>query len=229
MSYSSSSVGTTSPRGAALWLFGSVLALGLLASSGDRSVFSASGGNAGVDPLEILNLAVRPNAIFVLDSSGSMGETTAGVGGLADDDPDSKIATAKAVIRNVISANQSRVSFQFGQYDQGASTISVTTQTAQASGSSRFQYTAKNPTFATEPHVQLRLFEVPAGSNWTITFANGTTSYTTTALPARVYTGTELAQQIATLMNAQDSSGYAGSFSDPANANNPVFTFTRSS
>lgn len=244
MSYSSSSVGTTSPRGAAAWLFGSVLVLGLFAS-GDRSVFSAAAANAGIDPLEILNLAVRPNAIFVLDSSGSMGETVAGVGGLADDDPDTKIAVAKNVIRNVISANQSKVSFQFGQYEQGASYIAtfndlngngvhdagepLNTQTSQSAGNTRFQYTAKNPTFATEPHIQLRLFEVPAGSNWTITFANGNTSYTTSSLPARVYTGTELAQQIATLMNAQDNSGYAGSFSDPATATNPVFTFTRSS
>ncbi len=92
--------------------------LGLVAS-GDRSVWSASGGNLGIDPLEILNLAVRANAIFVLDSSGSMGETAAGTGGLADDDPDTKIAIAKKVIRDIISVNQTKVSFQFGQYDQG--------------------------------------------------------------------------------------------------------------
>ena len=52
-------------RLAASWLPGLALILGLVAS-GDRSVWSAGPGNAGIDPLEILNLAVRPNAIFVL-------------------------------------------------------------------------------------------------------------------------------------------------------------------
>ena len=70
---------------AATWLLAGALALGLLVS-GDKAVWSAGPGNAGVDPLEILNLAVRPNAIFVLDSSGSMGETPSGIGGLADDE-----------------------------------------------------------------------------------------------------------------------------------------------
>ena len=61
-------------RASGSWLLGLALAFGLL-SAGDRSVWSAAPGNSGVDPLEILNLSVRPNAIFVLDSSGSTGTT----------------------------------------------------------------------------------------------------------------------------------------------------------
>ncbi len=236
---------SSSPRAFASWLLGAALVFGLLAS-GDKSVWSAGAGNSGIDPLEILNLAVRANAIVVLDSSGSMGETASGVGGLADDDPDSKIGSAKIVLKNVISANQTKVSFSFGIYDQQATYTArftdingngvhnvgepLTTQVSQSTGNTRFQYTAKNATFpTTEPAVQLRLFEVPVGSNWTIAFANGVTNYTTAPLPARVYTGTELAQQMAALMNAQDASGYGGSFSDPAIPGAPVFTFTRSS
>ena len=211
-------------------------AFGLFAV-GDRSVWSAGAGNGGVDPLEILNLAVRPNAIFVLDSSGSMGETVTGVGGLADDDPAAKIAIAKKVIRDVVAANQTRVSFQFGTYNQPATTIAripippsvvpLAPQTTQSTGSSKFQYTATNPAFTTEPAVQLRLFEVPAGSNWTVTFKNGATQYVTTSLPTGTYTGTEFAQLIAGLMNAQDNSGYVGTFTDPAISANPTFSFAR--
>ena len=35
---------------------------------------TASAANSGIDPYEILDLQIRPNAIIVLDSSGSMRE-----------------------------------------------------------------------------------------------------------------------------------------------------------
>jgi hypothetical protein len=108
--------------GSAVLLGGLVLAL-----TGDRGVYTAVPG--GIDPLEVLNLAVRPNALIVLDSSGSMREmsdadysggtpTTPADGEVAGDDQTSKMAQAKAALRTVVQANESKVSFQFGRYVQ---------------------------------------------------------------------------------------------------------------
>ena len=92
--------------------------------TGDRGVTAVP---SGIDPLEVLNLQVRANAIVVLDSSGSMREMTDGPGAtspvageVAGDDPTSKLAQAKTVLRSVIQANESKVSFQFGRYQQDA-------------------------------------------------------------------------------------------------------------
>ena len=49
-----------------------VLGALILCCTGDRGVYTAVPG--GIDPLEVLNLFVRPNALVVLDSSGSMRE-----------------------------------------------------------------------------------------------------------------------------------------------------------
>lgn len=207
-----------------------VLLAGALAVSlslnGDHSVWSASPGNSGVDPLEILNLSIRPNAILVLDSSGSMGETLTG-SALGADHPDAKLAVAKSVINSVVAANQTKVSFQFGQYDQPATSISNDVETDRLQNTPRFEYTVANPTFTAEPNVELRLFEVPAGSAWTVQFTNDSTTYTTASLTPGVYTGTELAQHIATLMNAEHAASYVGTFSDPVATVAPVFTFSR--
>ncbi len=138
-----------------------------LSLNGDHSVWSAAPGNTGVDPLEILNLSIRPNAILVLDSSGSMGETLTG-DSLGADHPDAKLAIAKTVINSVVAANQTKVSFQFGQYDQPATSVSNDVETDRLQNTPRFEYTVANPTFSAEPAVELRLFEVPTGSSWTV-------------------------------------------------------------
>jgi hypothetical protein len=98
----------------------------------------------GQDPLEILNLQVRANAIILLDSSGSMRELpdadySGGVtspsldnGELAGDDPRSKMAQAKQVLRQVIQANETKVSFQFGRYTQAAGSYGPETPNGDA-------------------------------------------------------------------------------------------------
>ena len=98
-----------------------------LVSLGDRALTQTPPG--GQDPLEVLNLQVRANAIIVLDSSGSMREMpdanladgspdTPVEGEVAGDDPTSKLLQAKDVLRQVILANETKVSFQFGRYVQ---------------------------------------------------------------------------------------------------------------
>ena len=49
----------------------------VLLMAGDHAQ-TASANNSGIDPFEILDLQIRPNAIIVLDSSGSMNETADG-------------------------------------------------------------------------------------------------------------------------------------------------------
>jgi hypothetical protein len=103
--------------------------------AGDRGARSAV--PTGIDPLEVLNLQVRANAIIVLDSSGSMRERPDGVDGaggnavdgllstpiegeLVGDDQNAKMFTAKQVLKQIVIDNQTKVSFQFGQYVQSA-------------------------------------------------------------------------------------------------------------
>ena len=90
----------------------------------------------GQDPLEVLELKVRPNIIVVLDTSGSMTnnapETTNTRSG---DHPRSKLYQAKRVLRQVIQNNQDIVSFQYGTYTQNS--ISFNNQGA---GANRFHY-----------------------------------------------------------------------------------------
>jgi hypothetical protein len=87
----------------------------LLVVMGDR------GGavvDRGIDPLEVLNLEVKPNVIVVLDSSGSMQETVGGTGLNSGDHPRSKMFQAKQVLKTVVNDNQDKVTFLFGQYTQ---------------------------------------------------------------------------------------------------------------
>jgi len=104
------------------------LGIALIANLGDRAL-SASAANGGIDPLEVLNLQIRNNAIILLDSSGSMRDATDYSGfsasGFADgesagDSPRSKMYNAKQAITKIIKDNETKVSFQFGRYEQSA-------------------------------------------------------------------------------------------------------------
>jgi len=88
----------------------------VLLMAGDHAM-TATAANSGTDPFEILDLQIRPNAIIVLDSSGSMREEATGTYSLSGDDPNSKLATAKRVLKNVVANNKDKISFQFGEYE----------------------------------------------------------------------------------------------------------------
>src|SRR5690242_15191229 len=89
-------------------------ALGLLlAIGGDRAAAVAT---RGIDPLDVLNLQVKPNVIVVLDSSGSMQETTEASDRRSGDHPRSKMYLAKQVLKQVIGNNADHVTFLMGQY-----------------------------------------------------------------------------------------------------------------
>ena len=93
---------------------------------GDRPV-RALPPNVGIDPLEVLDLQVKPNVLIILDSSGSMTETPYNTpvlsGQIAGDFPRSKMFQAKDVLNQVIAANVDSASFLLAQYNQTASRL----------------------------------------------------------------------------------------------------------
>jgi hypothetical protein len=116
-----------------------VLALSL---SGDRT--SAAGVPAtvyGQDPLEVLELKVRPNVIVVLDSSTSMSQVVdaAATDTNSGDHPRSKLWQGKQVLKQIVQNNQDKVSFQLGTYTQFG--VTFNNQAASTTGN-RFQYVA---------------------------------------------------------------------------------------
>jgi hypothetical protein len=122
-----------------------VLALSL---SGDRT--SAAGVPAtvyGQDPLEVLELKVRPNVIVVLDTSGSMtNDVPEDFNTRSGDHPRSKLWQGKQVLKQIVQNNQDKVSFQFGTYTQNG--FSFNNQSASTTGN-RFQYVTSTASAAT--------------------------------------------------------------------------------
>jgi hypothetical protein len=94
------------------------LAAGLLAAlAGDHVRGQGAGVSEGIDPLDVLDLQVKPNVFIALDSSGSMNETVFG-NTMRGDHPGSKMFQAKQVLTDVIRDNETKASFMFGQYTQ---------------------------------------------------------------------------------------------------------------
>src|SRR5262249_53935892 len=103
-----------------------MLAAGLLAVlAGDHTRGQSAGISEGIDPLDVLDLQVKPNVFIVLDSSGSMNETVFG-NGMRGDHPYSKMFQAKQVLTDVIRDNEQKAAFMFGQYTQTANNFNNT-------------------------------------------------------------------------------------------------------
>lgn len=143
-------------RGLRRWVaWGATIALALvLAGDGGRAATVST--IYGQDPLEVLELKVRPNVIIVLDSSGSMKWGTTAPSGpsnnfyppQAGDHPRSKTYQAKQVLKQIVSDNKDKVSFMFGQYTQSSVIVmgnrnAATSTAANLAGSmaNRFVYT----------------------------------------------------------------------------------------
>jgi len=76
---------------------------------GDRAMTASA--VQGIDPLEILNLQVKPNVLFVLDTSSAMGFNPEGTVYLGGDDHSSRLYQVKQALREVIAANDGRANF----------------------------------------------------------------------------------------------------------------------
>ncbi|PYQ04473.1 MAG: hypothetical protein DMF82_10570 [Acidobacteria bacterium] len=94
------------------------LAIGLaILLIGDRSARAIT-VNPGIDPLSILDLQVKPNVLFIIDTSGSMKwPTDTDNFSVGDDDPSSRIYQAKQAVDTVIQANASKMNFGLATYN----------------------------------------------------------------------------------------------------------------
>jgi hypothetical protein len=134
-----------SARGRRRWTTLASAAVLALVFGGDRARTQTASPIQGIDPLEILNLQVKPNVIIVLDSSGSMQETLDALDTRSGDTGVSKMHLAKTVLDTVIRANDTKASFMFGQYTQANSDVLKSFQQLTGNGG-RFTYGAPGAT-----------------------------------------------------------------------------------
>src|SRR5882762_4075698 len=98
------------------------LTLGLVISLafllvGDRGARAIT-VNPGIDPLAILDLQVKPNVLFIIDTSGSMKwPTDTDNFSLGDDDPGSRAYQAKQAVNAVVQANAAKMNFGLATYN----------------------------------------------------------------------------------------------------------------
>ena len=85
----------------------------------------------GIDPLEMLNLQVKPNVIVALDTSGSMEDTPYVASSYGGDHKRSKMWQAKQVLKDVFQDNQDKASFMFGVYRYSSAANPVKNMTLQ--------------------------------------------------------------------------------------------------
>jgi len=78
--------------------------------SGDRGARSANLVQ-GIDPLEILDLQVKLNVLFVVDTSNAMGLNPEGTLRVGGDDPKSRLYATKQALRELIAENDGTANF----------------------------------------------------------------------------------------------------------------------
>ena len=132
------------PRGRRALLVAGVL---IFVLAGDRGFTAIS---LGIDPLEVLDLQVKPNVFVVLDTSGSMEDLTDdSASNYGGDHIRSKMWQAKQVLKAVFQANQDKASFMFGVYrfSSAARIPAATWAVGNVSGTGapdRFVYSAQS-------------------------------------------------------------------------------------
>jgi hypothetical protein len=125
-------------RTGALLLAGALL----FALAGDRGITATA---QGIDPLEVLNLQVKPNVIVALDTSGSMTSTPYVTSSYGGDHQRSKLWQAKQVLKAVFQANQDKASFMFGTYRYTSDANPVANMTLRVNAApNRFVYSTQS-------------------------------------------------------------------------------------
>jgi hypothetical protein len=133
-------------RTGALLLAGALL----FVLAGDRGITATA---QGIDPLEVLNLQVKPNVIVAIDTSGSMEDTPYVATNYGGDHPRSKLWLAKQVLKSVFQANQDKAAFMFGVYRYSSDANPVTNMTVTANATpNRFVYAAQSWAAGTFPN-----------------------------------------------------------------------------
>jgi hypothetical protein len=208
-------------------------AAGVLLSAGFLFVLVGDRGMTatplGIDPLEVLNLQIKPNVIIVLDTSGSMNDSV-GNNTLGADHPDSKTGGAKLVMRQALVNNETKVNMMFGTYTNTGSNFARTTVQASNNNQDHFSYWSDSGRFpsmagAVAPNIQLTANQTYAfqiignGAAPNARTNNNLLYFTETAAPNAVCTATiptrfyqsggDLATAMAAAMNAATCTGSA--------------------
>ena len=141
----------------AAWGAALILAFALVGDRGRAATVPAP--VYGQDPLEVLELKVRPNVMIVLDTSGSMKWGVKAPSSpsnnyyppMGGDHPRSKVWQARNVLNQIVQDNQDQVSFLFAQYEQTNANIVMQNRTASTSATqdaNRFMYSTYSCTGA---------------------------------------------------------------------------------
>jgi hypothetical protein len=143
---------------------GVALAVGsLFVLVGDRGMTATP---QGIDPLEVLNLQIKPNVLIVLDTSGSMNQSLGNLE-LGADHPRSKMGSAKRVLRGALLTNESKVNMMFGSYTNSGSTFRRNSVQANSTAQDHFSYFTTDADFpsmagSTAPNIELTALQVYA-------------------------------------------------------------------
>jgi hypothetical protein len=122
----------------------------LFVLAGDRGITATA---QGIDPLEVLNLQIKPNVIVALDTSGSMEDTPYVGNPYGGDHQRSKMWLAKQVLKSVFQANQDKAAFMFGVYRFSSAANPVKNMTQVVNGTpNRFVYSAQSWEAGTYPN-----------------------------------------------------------------------------
>jgi hypothetical protein len=125
-------------RTATLLLAGALL----FVLAGDRGITATP---QGIDPLEVLNLQVKPNVIVALDTSGSMERTPYVSTSMGGDHQRAKLYLAKQVLKAVFQANQDKAAFMFGTYRYSSNANPVANMVLSVNAApNRFTYSAQS-------------------------------------------------------------------------------------
>ena len=122
----------------------------LFVLAGDRGI---TANPQGIDPLEVLNLQIKPNVIVALDTSGSMEDTPYVGNNYGGDHQRSKMWLAKQVLKAVFQANQDKAAFMFGVYRFSSAANPVSNMTLRVNAApNRFVYSAQSWAAGTFPN-----------------------------------------------------------------------------
>jgi hypothetical protein len=211
---------------------------------GDRAMTATP---LGIDPLEVLNLQIKPNVLIVLDTSGSMNDSV-GNNTLGGDHPDSKIGSAKLVMRQALVNNESKVNMMFGTYTNDGSNFARTTVASNSGNQDHFSYWSDSGRFPSmaggaAPNIQLTAnqtyaFQIigngtapsPRTNNNLLYFTENVapSAVCTATVPPRFYlSGNDLAAVMQTAMNAATCSGTARANTYTVTWSGTTFTFAR--
>jgi hypothetical protein len=97
-------------------VLGAVIGVFMMLSGDPRAQSSAA--NWGIDPLEVLQVQVKNNVLFVFDTSGSMrwpvdfDDTS-----LGGDSVDSRLYKGKQAVSTVVRSNRTRMNFGLASYN----------------------------------------------------------------------------------------------------------------